>query len=158
MLPTPSPKTKAKEPKSEETRPVLDPLALGSKDQEKRKICLIHGRPPARAVLTRALSSKLKADVASYSCCEDVMAGSLDYDTFIVYNNLKSRKIGGVGCVRKIRALKPEAHIIAVSTKPYGEKRFLPAGANNFLLRAGNEIEEMIKLVLQRNDRSSKNI
>ncbi len=61
----------------------------------------------------------------------------------------------GVTGVRKIRALKPDASIMGVSVKPYGEKRFLPAGATAFLLRAGNEIEEMIKLILQKDGPSS---
>ena len=123
--------------------------------QEKRRICLINGRAKARYVLTQALDSKLNADTEAFSCCENVLSSSMDYDIFVVYNNFGQKRMRGVTGVRRIRALKPDAFIMGVSVKPYGEKRFLPAGANVFLLRAGNEIGEMIKLILQKDGPSS---
>jgi len=111
------------------------------------KICVIHARPPAREVIARALCSTSGADVVTYSCCEDVLATSLDYDVFIVYNNFGPRKMNGIKGTAAIRAQKSDVYIIGVSAKPYNDNRFLPAGANAFLLKAGNEIGELVGMV-----------
>jgi hypothetical protein len=58
------------------------------------KVCLIHGKRVAREVLTRALSSKLGAEVTNFSCCERALASSLDYDVFVVYNNFRGKMSG----------------------------------------------------------------
>lgn len=111
------------------------------------KACIIHGNRSAREVLARALRRSFNAEAEMYSCCENALATFMDYDVFIVYNNFGPRKMSGVKGVAEIRALKPSAYIIGVSSKPYNERRFLPAGADAFLLRAGNEIEELIGLI-----------
>jgi PleD family two-component response regulator len=113
------------------------------------RICLIHRRPPAREVLTRALGAKLHASVTPFSCCENALASSLDYDVFIVYNNFR-KKMNGVRCVAEIRAQKPDALIIGVSSIPNFHTKFLPAGADAFLLKAGNEVEELANIVHRR--------
>ena len=110
------------------------------------KICLIHGKRVAREVLARALASRLSADVEVYSCCENALACSLDYEVFVVYNNFRQKK-SGVRGVAEIRIRKPEALIIGVSGSPNSHKRFLLAGADAFLLRAGNEIEELVGII-----------
>lgn len=109
-------------------------------------ICLIHGRRVGREVVTRGLSSKLDADVETFSCCENALAFSLDYDVFVVYNNFK-RKMGGMRGVAEIRDQKPNSFIIGVTSNPNYGKSFLSAGADAFLLRAGNEIEEMVSII-----------
>ncbi|MDY6875183.1 MAG: hypothetical protein SWK90_03135 [Chloroflexota bacterium] len=110
------------------------------------KICLIHARRVAREVLARALTSKLGADVTWFSSCEDAVACSMDYDVFVVYNNFR-KGMGGVRAVTKIRELRPDAFIVGVSSTPKFHRRFLPAGADAFLLRAGNEVEELVKII-----------
>jgi hypothetical protein len=118
------------------------------------KICLIHGRRVAREVLTRALSSKLGAEVTSFPCCEDVLESSLDYDVFIVYNNFR-KKMSGVRGVTKIRGWNPYAFIVGVSSTPNFDRQFLPAGADAFVLRAGNEVQELVSVVRQRDGQSA---
>ena len=109
-------------------------------------ICLIHGKRVGREVLVRALSSRLDADVTGFSCCENALECSLDHDVFVVYNNFR-KKMSGVRGVREIRARKPEAFIVGVSSTPNNDKRFLAAGADAFLLRAGNEVEELVEII-----------
>jgi hypothetical protein len=96
--------------------------------------------------LARALASRLRAEVTPFSCVENVLASSMGYDIFVVYNNFE-RNMNGITGVSQIRKRKPHALIIGVSYKPYFEKKFLPAGADAFLLRAGNEIEELVALI-----------
>ncbi len=110
------------------------------------KICIIHSRYTAREVLSRALSSRLGADVTGFSCCENALASSLNYDVFVVYNNFR-KKMSGVRGVAELRARKSEAFIVGVSSTPNFDRRFLPAGADAFLLRAGNEIEELVEII-----------
>jgi DNA-binding NarL/FixJ family response regulator len=138
--------------KQQEQREIeADHAHQSRRPQEKRKVkvCLAHGRGTAREVLARALSYKLGANVAHFACCENVLASSLDYDVFIVYNNFR-KKMNGVRGVTEIRARKPDAFIIGVSSIPNFHRRFLPAGANAFLLKAGNEIEELANIIRRR--------
>lgn len=112
------------------------------------KISLVHSHPPAREVLTRALSAKLKMAVTGFSCIENLLQSSMDYDTFVIYSDF-GHKMSGVRGVAQIRLQKPRAFIIGVSSRPNLDRKFLPAGANAFLLRAGNEIEELVRLIQQ---------
>ena len=110
------------------------------------KICLVHAKRVAREVLARALASGLCVDVETYSCCEDALACSLDYDVFVVYNNFRKR-MSGVRGVAEIRARKPAAFIVGVSSTPGFDRRFLSAGADGAVLRAGNEVEELVRII-----------
>jgi len=110
------------------------------------RICIIHRRDTAREVLSRALAHRLRAEVAHFSCVENVLVSSLNYDVFIVYNNFQ-KKMNGVRGVKEIRSLKPAAYIIGVSSIPNFQREFLPAGANAFLLLSGNEIAELADLI-----------
>jgi DNA-binding NarL/FixJ family response regulator len=110
-------------------------------------ICLIHGRHVAREVLARALSSRLGAEVVDFSCCEGALASPLDcYDVFVVYNNFRGKMSGARG-VTKIKAQNPDAFIVGVSSTPGFDKQFLPAGADACILRAGNEITELVSVI-----------
>ena len=110
-------------------------------------VCLIHGKRKAREVLTRALSSRLGAEVVDFSCCERALVSPLDYyDVFVVYNNLRG-KMSGVRGVMKIRAQNPAAFIVGVSSTPGCDEQFLPAGADAFVLRAGNEVAELASVI-----------
>jgi hypothetical protein len=73
----------------------------------------------------------------------------MSYDAFIVYSDLGHNMSGAKG-VREIRSQRPDAYIIGVSYRPYADAKLLPAGADAFLLRAGNEIQELVKLVQDR--------
>ena len=112
-------------------------------------ICLIHGKHVGREVLARALASQLGAEVTEFSSCESALSCSLDYDVFVVHNNFR-RKMSGVRGVTKIRARQPDAFIVGVSSTPNNERQFLPAGADAFVLRAGNEVEELCRVIRQK--------
>jgi DNA-binding NarL/FixJ family response regulator len=110
------------------------------------KVAIVHSHEPTAQVLVRAISSRLHIEVITFSCIENVLMSSMDYDIFIVYNNF-GHKMTGVRGVTLIRDRKPRAFIVGVSYKPNFERQFLPAGANAFILRAGNEVEELVTLV-----------
>ena len=55
------------------------------------RIAIAHSDHAAREVLSRALASRLNADVLAFSNCEDLLASSMEYDVFVVYNNLEKR-------------------------------------------------------------------
>ena len=114
------------------------------------KIALVSGAYPRRDVVARGVSHKLGGTpVQPFSCCEDLLASSMDYQAFIVYNNF-DHKMSGVAGVREIRKRAPRAFIIGVSPIPYMERQFLPAGADAFLLLSGNEIAELYNFIFKR--------
>jgi Zn finger protein HypA/HybF involved in hydrogenase expression len=116
------------------------------------KIALAHGDYPAREVVARGISHKLNAagrtgaEVLVFSCVENLLVSSMDYEVFVVYNDFK-KKMGGLSGIREIRRLKPEVLIIGVSATPNYDRKMLPAGANAFVLLAGNEITETAELI-----------
>ena len=110
------------------------------------KISIVHAHRATREVLARALARKLGADVTTFAHIENVLNSSMDYDVFVVYNNF-DHKMDGVKGVAMIRIRKPHAFIIGVSYRPNLDRVFLPAGANALLLRAGNEIEKLIRII-----------
>lgn len=113
------------------------------------RIGIAHAHHPTRQVLARALASRLQAEVETFSCIEDALLSPVTMDAFVVYNNF-GHHMDGVTGVAYIRAQWPGAFIIGVSYKPYFQKLFLAAGADAFLLRAGNEIAELVGLIRDR--------
>jgi DNA-binding NarL/FixJ family response regulator len=109
-------------------------------------ICIADAHRPQREVIERALSVRLGAQVTGYACVEDVLTSSMEFDVFVVYKNF-GHKMSGVKGVAEIRKRKPGAIIIGVSERPDAVYKFLPAGVDSFLLRAGNEIAELIDLI-----------
>ncbi len=113
------------------------------------KVALVSGAYPRREVVARGASHKLGGDpVTPFSCVEDVLMSSMDYDVFVVYNNFE-KKMNGVDGVRALRKQSPQAYIVGVSSVPYMERQFVPAGADRFLLLAGNEIAELGEVLLK---------
>ncbi len=113
------------------------------------KISLVHKHAPTRQVLARALKVKLSAQVTDYVCVEDLLASAMDHDVFVVYNDL-GHKMSGPKGVSRIRKARPHAFIVGVSEMPSAKSSFTQAGVNAFLLRAGNEIEELVQLIQSR--------
>lgn len=117
-------------------------------------VALVSGAYPRREVVARGVSHKLNGEtVQPFSCVEDALASSLAYDAYVVYNNFE-KKMNGLDGVREIRRRAPAAYIVGVSSLPYMERRFLPAGADAFVLLAGNEIAELSDVLLRRQARS----
>jgi|GEM_PF-2188539 len=125
------------------------PQAPAETARQAVKIAVAHSDYAAREVLTRALASRLNAEVLAFSNCEDLLASSMEYDIFVVYNNF-GKKMTGMGGVREIRQRKPKAFIVGVSSAPYFDRKFLQAGADAAFLRAGNEIAELIRIISNR--------
>lgn len=110
------------------------------------QIALIHGYRAQREVLRRALQAKLHEVITDFDCVEDLMMSLMQYDVLIVYKDL-GHHMNGVDGVRAIRKKLPDAVIIGVSSTPNTNRLFLPAGADAFLLRSGNEVSELASLV-----------
>jgi hypothetical protein len=113
------------------------------------KVAIVHSHTPTAKVLARAISSRLKVEALDFSCIENVLASSMDYAIFVVYNNF-GHKIDGMRGVTLIRDRKPRAYVIGVSYRPDFGRKFLQAGADAFILRAGNEIEELVAVIQKR--------
>jgi DNA-binding NarL/FixJ family response regulator len=109
-------------------------------------ICIVQAHRLTREVVVRALASRLYAEVTEFCCVEDLLRSSMHYDVFVVYGNLGRRMSGAKG-VAQIRKQKPNALIIGVSDMPDAQAKFLASGADAFLLKAGNEIAELIGLI-----------
>ncbi|HEY4687965.1 MAG TPA: response regulator [Anaerolineae bacterium] len=111
------------------------------------KVALVNGDYPRREVVARGLSYKLgHARVEAFEYVENVLLSSMDYEVFVVYNNF-GHYTSGVQGAQAIRDKAPNALIIGVSATPYADRRFLSAGADDFLLLAGNEITELANII-----------
>lgn len=108
------------------------------------KTALVSRHRPSREVIARALQHRLGMEVVTYSYCEDLLTTSPDAGIFVVYNNFGPRKMNGIRGITEIRQQKTGAIIVGVTTKPALRKRFLAAGADAAILRAGNEISELL--------------
>lgn len=112
-------------------------------------VALISGAYPRREVVARGVSHKLNGGtVRAFSCIEDVLESSMEYTVFVVYNNF-DKKMNGVDGTREIRRRAPRSYIVGVSAIPYMERQYIPAGADAFLLLAGNEIAELGDLLVR---------
>ena len=109
-------------------------------------ITIVHGHRRARELLERALALKLSAEVTGFSCVEDLLSSSMHYEVFVVYSNL-GKHLSGARGVDQIRGQKPHAFIVGVSENPNSQSKFMLAGVDAFLLRAGNEIAELTGII-----------
>jgi DNA-binding LytR/AlgR family response regulator len=103
----------------------------------------VHGRQIARKVVSKGLEARLGSPVHRYGSCEDALRYTEHYDTFVVYNNFGKRMNGANG-VAEIRAMKPEALIIGVTSVPGFRHKFAAAGADETVLLSGNEVAELV--------------
>lgn len=111
------------------------------------RLSLVHPHRVIREVLTRALSSKLDAEVVGFSCIENLLTSSMNYDVFVVYNIFGRDKIDRWEGVKWIRYYKPEALIISMIHYRFFDRKYAPPGADAILLCVGDEIEELVKLI-----------
>ena len=112
-------------------------------------VCVVHGRQTARKVVSKALEARLEKPVHRYGSCEDALRYTEHYDTFVVYNNFGKRMNGARG-VTQIRALKPDAFILGVTSVPGFRQKFLAAGADDTVLLSGNEVAELAERIEKR--------
>jgi DNA-binding NarL/FixJ family response regulator len=97
-------------------------------------------------VVSKALEARLGSPVHRYSSCEDALRYTEQYDTFVVYNNFGKRMNGAQG-VTQIRALKPDAFILGVTSVPGFRQKFFAAGADDTVLLSGNEVGELTEKI-----------
>lgn len=106
-------------------------------------------RCQTREVIGRALASRFGADVDQYSCMENLLETELRYDLIVTYTDFGRHRMSGPKGVSKIRKRNKRVYIIGVSSRPYGDKRLVAAGANAGLLKAGNEIADLGRLIFK---------
>jgi hypothetical protein len=111
------------------------------------KISLVHPHRVTREVLIRSLAGRLDATVVDFSCIEDLLSSSMDYDVFVLYNIFGREKMDRWEGVKWIRFNKPDALIVAMVHHRFFDRRFAPPGGDAILLRVGDEIEGLIKLI-----------
>lgn len=152
-LGTRSPSGRSKENRQEPERQADEPRAARSQEPGRQErelsVCVVHGRQVARKVVSKALETKLGSPVHRYGSCEDALRYTKHYNTFVVYNNFGKRMNGAEG-VTQIRAAKPEAFIIGVTSVPGFRHKFVSAGADDTVLLSGNEVAELAKRIKTR--------
>ena len=111
------------------------------------KICLVHPHRVTREMLIRTLTSRLNATVVDFSCIEDLLDSSMDYDVFVLYNIFGRDKMDRWEGVKWIRVEKPEALIVSMVHDRFFDRGFSSSGGDAILLRVGDEIEGLVKLI-----------
>jgi hypothetical protein len=110
------------------------------------KISVIHPHRATRDVLTRALSVKLNAEVVGFSCLENLLSSSMDYDVFVVYNMFGRVKMDRWEGVKWIRAQKPNAMVISMIHRRFFDRKNSPPGADAVFMCAGDEVDSVARL------------
>ena len=110
------------------------------------KISLIHPHRATREVLSRALTVKLGAEVVGFSCLENLLSSSMEYDVFVVYNMFGRVKMDRWEGVKWIRVQKPNALIVSMIHRRFFDRRNAPPGADAVLMCAGDEIDSVVRL------------
>jgi hypothetical protein len=113
------------------------------------KISVVHPHRVTRKVLSHTLATRLDATVVDFSCLEDLLNSSMDYDVFVLYNLFGREKMDRWEGVKWIRFKKPEALIVSMVHHRFFDRRFAAPGGDAILLRAGDETEGLIKLIQQ---------
>jgi hypothetical protein len=114
------------------------------------KISIVHSHRLTREVLARTLSKRLNAETVGFSCLEDLLSSSMDYDVFLVYNMFGRDKMDRWDGVKWIKHQKPEALIVSVIHKRFFERKNSPPAADRITFVAEDDIEGLIKLVQNR--------
>ena len=110
------------------------------------KISVIHPHRATREVLSRALAVKLGADVVGFSCLENLLSSSMDYDVFVVYNMFGREKMDRWEGVKWIRAQRPNALVVSMIHRRFFDRKNAPPGADAVFMCAGDEVDSVAKL------------
>ena len=110
------------------------------------KISLIHPHRATREVLTRALAFKLGAEVVGFSCLENLLSSSMDYDVFVVYNMFGRVKMDRWEGVKWIRAQRPNALVVSMIHRRFFDRKDAPPGADAVFMCAGDEVNSVVRL------------
>jgi hypothetical protein len=110
------------------------------------KTCVVHQHRATRDLLAKALNLKLGSEVVGFSCLENLLSSSMDYDVFVVYNMFGRVKMDRWEGVKWIRAQRPNALIISMIHRRFFDRRNSPPGADAVFMCAGDEIDAIVKL------------
>ncbi len=110
------------------------------------KLCVVHPHRTTREVLARSLAVKLDAEAVGFSCLENLLSSSLDYDVFVVYNMFGRVKMDRWEGVKWIRAQKKNALIISMMHQRFFDRKNGAPGADAVFMCAGDEIDAVVKL------------
>lgn len=119
-------------------------------DRGNLRICVICGQRVPREVLCRALALELEADVEWYASCEDALCSEADYDVLVVYDYFGMGRMNGPQGVLRLRAVRPRAYIIGVTSNPGFDKQFLWSGADFATLMHDRPIKRIVALIRAR--------
>jgi DNA-binding NarL/FixJ family response regulator len=116
------------------------------KEQEMR-VCIVHPHRLTCEVLSRTIASKTHSEVIGFSSIEDLLDSSMDYQTFVLYNMFGREKMDRWEGVKWIRSQKPDALIVSMLHKRFFDRKSAPPGADAVNLRAGEEIEALVRVI-----------
>ncbi len=122
----------------------------GGEDEGSLRICVVCGQRVPREVLCRALARELEADVDWYASCEDALCSEADYDVLVVYDYFGMGQMNGPQGVLRLRAVRPRAYIIGVTSNPGFDKQFLWSGADFAILMQDRPLARIIALIRAR--------
>jgi len=111
------------------------------------RISIVHAHRTTRDVLTKALAVKLNAEVVGFSCLENLLASSMSYDVFVLYNIFGRTKMDRWEGVRWIRAQKPDALVISMIHRRFFDRKHSPPGADAVFMCTGDQVEGVAKLI-----------
>ena len=111
------------------------------------RISVVHAHRATREVLARSLAVRLNAEVVGFSCLENLLASSMDYDVFVVYNIFGREKMDRWEGIRWIKVQKPNALIISMIHRRFFDRKNSPPGADAIFMCAGDEVAGVVKLV-----------
>jgi DNA-binding NarL/FixJ family response regulator len=113
------------------------------------KISLVHPHRVTRETLARILARKLNAEVVPFSNMENLLASSMAYDVFVLYNMFGRELMDRWEAVKWIRVQKPEALILSMIYCRFFDRKFAPPGSDATQLRVGDEIEGIVNAIEQ---------
>jgi hypothetical protein len=123
--------------------------------ERKMRISIAHPHHFTREVLAKVLSNKLGAEVLAFSCLEDLLDSSMDFDVFVVYSSFDPHKMDRMDGIRWIRHLRPEALVISMIHRAFFERKQAPPGADLITFCAGDDIPSVVKLIQKHQQKKS---
>ena len=111
------------------------------------RIAIAHAHRLTREVLANVVATRLDAETVTYSCLEDLLASSMNYDVFLVFNNFGVNKMDGWEGVKWLRFKKPDAQVVFMNQKRFFERKHLPPGTDAPIFCAEDDIDGLVSLI-----------
>jgi len=116
------------------------------------KVAIAHNKYPDRDLIARGVAYRLRVlgyrevTTLAYRFMEDLLDSSLDYDVFVCYSNF-GKQMGGIEGATLLRAYKPDARIIGVTTMHPKASRFRDIGALGIVFPGEEEIKQICDII-----------